>query len=94
MLKRLAACALLGVLLSGAAHGHGVPPVIVPPIVVPPPAPVTPAAMPAASSSWYTWQIKLMQAGLAGIVIFVGYCMATEDPDYCERQESEHAWPD
>ena len=95
-LLKLTTAALAAFFMSTAVLAHH-PAVTPPPPPTPAPAPA-PVAAPAApapvvSAPWCQAACKTVKLGIVFIVAYVGYCLITEDPDYCKREEDEHAWP-
>ena len=78
-------------------------PVVTPPVIAPAPAapavsaaPASPAPapeQPQAAGGGKSAFAKAVEIGIAAIAVFIAYCMATEDPDWCERQETP-VWPE
>ena len=92
MLKLLAAIALLGLLLSPlAALGHGSAPP--PPVSSPAPAPA-PQPAPAASSSGTSAAFTFAKVTIAAVALYIAWCIATENAEWCQREDDPHAWPE
>ena len=70
------------------AHGFEIVPVVTPPAAVVPPA--APAAAPANTGSFNPFPAYVL---IGGVAIFIGYCLATEDKDYCKREDDGSPFP-